>query len=182
MLSCVSVLCVSRRSTGQRASAGTTSSTSTTQAASTWSARSPQRCSTYWTRSASESLTLIQLFIFLLVSTNMCVWHSNGWMVKGTVHPTFKTTCSLTVLLFYLFGLFWCELWRCLPSLQYNKTRRLEKLISNVSAGFMTQVTHDNPQTFLWAASCWSYFFFFSTELHLQTLSPQRRKPVSTHE
>lgn len=47
-----------RRNIGQRASAGATSTTSTIQAALTWSARSPQRCSTYWMRSASESFSL----------------------------------------------------------------------------------------------------------------------------
>lgn len=42
-----------RRSTGQRASPGTTLTTATTVAASTSSARNPQLCSTCWTRSAS---------------------------------------------------------------------------------------------------------------------------------
>lgn len=46
---------VRRRSTVRRASAGIWLTTSTTQAASTSSARNPQRCSTYWMRSASES-------------------------------------------------------------------------------------------------------------------------------
>lgn len=51
-------VCPCRRNTGQRASAGTTSTTLTTQAALISSARSPQRCSTSWMRSASESLCL----------------------------------------------------------------------------------------------------------------------------
>lgn len=51
----VSLLCPFRRNTEQKASAGTTSTTLTTQAASTWSARSPQRCSTCWMKSASKS-------------------------------------------------------------------------------------------------------------------------------
>lgn len=51
----VCIVCACRKNTGQKASAGTTLTTLTTQAASTWSARSPQRCSICWTKSASKS-------------------------------------------------------------------------------------------------------------------------------
>ncbi len=55
---CFAVLCPCRRNIEQRASAGSTSTTLTTPAALTWSARSPRRCSTCWTKSASESVWL----------------------------------------------------------------------------------------------------------------------------
>lgn len=51
----VCIVCACRKNTGQKASAGTTLTTLTTQAASIWSARSPQRCSICWTKSASKS-------------------------------------------------------------------------------------------------------------------------------
>lgn len=116
-------------------------------------------------------------------------------IIKGTTHPKNRKYILIhrllpVVLFIHLDNLLWVtELWRCLPSIQYNENRwhlycgaQSAKKIHSKNSTMSFSKNHDpftqeNLQNLLWAVSWGNYFC--SIDLHPPTISQCRRRRAS---